>query len=208
MLNHAPASPARPRHRAAYLLIPVAALLLASPALAAGDVNFTYGWRSLGDDSWEPVEDQESLGLTVDFGGETWPINIAIGYFESSDKATRVTVPLLGDVDQEGELSEWSVGIQKVWGLKGRVRPFLGGGLTQVDAKTTFDSTLGDVDDSDSSTGFYLDGGLMFRVAGPLNLGLHGRLVEGTDVTLFEVDGDADYYEIGFLIGFGWPQHK
>lgn len=208
MTNPVSASPVQPRHRATYLFIPLVALLLTSPALAGGDVNFTYDWRSLQDDSWEPVDDQEALGLAVNFGAQSWPINIAVGYSESSDKATRVSIPLLGDVDQKGELSEWSLGLQKTWNLKSPARPFVGGGLTRIDAKTTFDSALGDTDDSDSSTGVYIDGGLMFRLAGSLNLGIHGRLVEGTDITLFDVDGDSDYYEFGFLVGFGWPARK
>ncbi|HEV8700888.1 MAG TPA: hypothetical protein VGV60_06415 [Candidatus Polarisedimenticolia bacterium] len=82
-------------------------------------------------------------------------------------------------------------------------RPFLGGGLTFVEAQADVESVLGDADDSDDTTGAYLEGGIFWRLGTMFNLGIHSRIVEATDVTLFNVDGDADYYQIGALIGFG-----
>jgi hypothetical protein len=193
---------------AAFMLLGLSVALLPSPALAGGNVNFTYGARSLDDDSWEPIDEQDAFGLTFDFGAEGWPVNIAVGFFESSDEDTTASFPILGDVDVEGEVSEYSLGVHKVWETRSAARPFLGGGLTRVEADATLDSILGSIDDDDSSTGLYIEGGLFFRIAQVLNLGFHARLVEGTDVTVFDVDGDADYYQLGALIGFGWPGRK
>ena len=141
--------------------------------------------------------------MTVDFGGKTWPINIALGYYESQDSGARANFPILGDVDMEGNVSEWSVGIYKKWEA-GSARPFLGGGVSFVDAEAEVESILGSVDDSDSSNGVYLEGGIFWRLGEVFNLGLSGRIVEATDVTLFDIEGDADYYQVGALLGFGW----
>jgi hypothetical protein len=181
------------------------AMLFASPAAsAAGDVNLTYGWRSMQDDSWEPVDDQNVYGVTVDFGGHKWPLNIALGYYDSSDTGTLASFPILGNIDIKGELHEYSLGAHKVWTLKSPLRPFVGAGLTRVTAKATIDSALGSRDEKDDTTGGYLDAGLFFRIGEMLNVGFSGRLVEGTDVDIFGVSGDADYYQLGVLVGFGW----
>ena len=185
-------------------LVALASLLLSPAAHAAGDVNLVYGWRSLGDDSWDPVDDQDVYGVTVDFGGRKWPVNIAVGYYDSSDEGTLTTVPLLGDIDIEGELHEYSLGAHKVFVLKGPARPFVGGGLTRVTAKATLESVLGDTDEKDDTTGAYIEGGVFFRLGEVVNVGFSGRIVEGTNVDIFGVDGDADYYQLGLLFGFGW----
>jgi hypothetical protein len=189
-------------------LIVLAALLLPSTAHAAGDVNFSYGWRSLDDDTWDPVDEQDVFGVTVDFGGPEWPVNLAVGYYESEDEGALASVPVFGDVDVEGEVSEWSLGAHKVWRLQGPPRPFLGGGLTRVTGEARLESVLGSAEEDDDSTGVYIEGGVFFRFAEVVNVGFHARVVEGTDVTLFGVDGDADYYQLGVLFGFGWPQSK
>lgn len=178
-------------------------LLFSTAARADGNMNFVYGQRSLDEDFWEPTEDQTVLGGTIDFGGANWPVHIAAGYYQSDDDGTLNTFPILGSVDLDAELSEWSVGVHKVW-KAGMVRPFVGGGVSFVSADADVTSVLGDVSDDDDSTGIYVQGGVFWRLGEWFNLGFDARLLEGTDLTLFDQDGDADYWQIGALIGFGW----
>lgn len=190
------------------LVLCLATILLAAPALASGNLNFTSGSRTLDDDFWEPLEEQDDYGLTVDFGEPNWPVNIAIGYYQSSGDGTVASFPVLGPVDAEGTINEWSLGAHRVWTLRSPVRPFIGGGLTYVETEADLDSALGGTSDDDSSNGVYVEGGVYFRLAEVLNLGVQGRMTEGTDITLFEGDGDADYYQVGLLFGFGWPARR
>jgi hypothetical protein len=194
--------------RTLVLCLGLATLFLPAPALAGGNLNFTSGSRTLDDDFWDPIEEQDDYGLTVDFGESGWPVNIAIGYYQSSNDGTVATFPVVGDVDVEGTINEWSLGAHKVWTFRGPARPFVGGGLTYLETEADLDSALGGTDDDDSSRGIYFEGGVFFRLAEVLNLGLHGRLTEGTDITLFDQDGDADYYQVGLLFGFGWPKGR
>jgi hypothetical protein len=85
----------------------------------------------------------------------------------------------------------------------------MGGGATFVEAKgeASFPG-FGSAEDSDNSPGLYVEGGVYWRLASRLNIGVHARLVAGTDVDLFSVNGDADYGQFGFLIGWGWPPSK
>ncbi|HXU13412.1 MAG TPA: hypothetical protein VN898_15770 [Candidatus Binatia bacterium] len=193
------------RHVLASVVVLGFAILISSPcAYADGDVNFGFGSRAMDDeDSWEPTEDQDVFGVTADFGARTWPLHMAVGYYSSSDEGQLANFPVLGPVDLDSEVSEMSLGVHKVWTVK-NARPFLGGGVTFVDAEADVESVLGQADDDESSTGAYLEGGIFWRLGEAFNLGLQGRFVQGTDITLFDVEGDADYFQIGALIGFGW----
>lgn len=195
------------RHACTRFMIGLAAMLLSSllssAAWAGGDFNFIYGTRSMNDDSWEPTDDQEVEGLTVDFGGKNWPVYLAVGYSESEDKGELSSFPILGSVDLDSQLSEWDVGVRKIWSVK-PVRPYIGGGVAFIDTDAEVSSVLGSRSDSDSTQGLYVEGGIVWRIGQAFNLGIDGRIVEGTDVTLFDQDGDADYWQLGALIGFGW----
>jgi hypothetical protein len=186
------------------IVFALALLFVPSTARASGDVNFVYGTRSLDHDFWEPTDDQEVYGATVDFGGAHWPVNIAVGYFKSHDDGTLNTFPILGSVDLDVHLEEYSLGVEKVWKAGKVVRPFLGGGVSHLHADAKVSAVLGSTSDDDSTNGFYVDGGIFFRLGSAFNLGIDGRVLQGTNVTLFDRDGDADYWQVGALLGFGW----
>jgi Outer membrane protein beta-barrel domain len=186
------------------IVLALALLFVPSAAHASGDFNFVYGTRSLDHDFWDPVDDQEVYGATLDFGGAHWPVNIAIGYSKSHDDGTIATFPVFGSVDLDVHIEEYSLGIEKVWKAGKVVRPFVGGGFAYVKTDAKVDSVLGSTSDDDTTNGFYIDGGVFFRLGSAFNLGIDGRFMEGTDVTLFDQDGDADYWQIGGLLGFGW----
>jgi len=189
--------------RLAPVVLVFAFLLVPSHLFADGNMNFVYGQRSLDQDFWDPTDDQTVVGGTLDFGGKNWPVHIAAGYYRSQDDGTLNTFPILGSVDLDAEVSEWSLGVHKVW-KAGMVRPYVGGGLSFVSADADVDSVLGSTSDDDDSTGVYVQGGVFWRLGEWFNLGFDARLLEGTDLTLFDQDGDADYWQLGALIGFGW----
>ena len=68
-----------------------AVLFLAAPSFAlagTGNVNFFLGAKILDDDEWAPLEDQGEIGVEVTFGGNDWPIHIAIDVFGSGTEET------------------------------------------------------------------------------------------------------------------------
>ena len=194
----------RPLRPLSYFLLGLVLTLLPAVARADGNFNFVYGQRSLDHDFWDPADDQTVLGGTLEFGGKDWPIHIAAGYYKSDDEGTLNSFPILGSVDLDAEVSEWSLGIEKVW-KAGMVRPYVGGGVSFVSTDADVSSILGSVSDDDDTTGIYVQGGVFWRLGTWFNLGFDARLLEGTDVTLFDQDGDADYWQLGALVGFGWP---
>jgi hypothetical protein len=181
-------------------------LVLGLPALAGGNANFVLGIRGLDEDSWEPAENQGVFGVTVDFGPEGWPINLEACALGSGDEQ-EVTV-FLTDVEVTGRVGELGFGVNKLWNRDGTLRPYVGGGLAAVNAVAEVDSVVREEDDEDDSFGLYVHGGVFWRLGPRFNLGLDGRLLGATDITLFDEERDADYAQLGLVLGWGWPAAK
>ena len=196
------------RQRKVWTAIAIVLLLAASPSLAGGNANFLIGSRALDEDFWEPLEQQGVFGVTVDFGKEGWPVNLAIGVYGSGTTEEESNL-VLGDTDVTGAVGELSFGVLKAWSPKGSFHPYVGGGLASVGAAAEIDTQFfGDDDDHDSSLGVYIHGGVFWRLGSRFNLGVDARSVLGTKITLFGEEGDADYFQLGLLLGWGWPASR
>lgn len=173
---------------------------LASPAFASsGNLNFVLGNRSLPDDNWDRLDSQTVFGATVDFEIKGWPVELE-GCLQGSNHTENVF-----GADVKGQVHEICFGAHKRWDLKtGKMHVFAGGGLANVTAKIEGAG----VSDSDSSLGEYIHGGIFWRLGHRFNLGFDGRVLFGTDITLFRLSGDANYSQLGVLLGFGWPRSK
>jgi len=100
-------------------------------------------------------------------------------------------------------------GVNKTWDL-GKTHPFVGGGIASVVATLDLESvpfSLGQ-DDDDQSLGAYFHVGVFSRLGSRFNIGVDGRFLGGTDLTLFDEDTDVDYVQLGLVLGFGWPATK
>jgi hypothetical protein len=137
----------------------------------------------------------------VDFGKKEWPIHLEAGIQVS----VGVESDFFGAADVYGSVAELNFGVNKTWETKGPARPFIGGGLASVGAAYRIENSFGDVDDNDSSGGAYFHGGVFWRIGQRFNIGIDGRFLMGTKMTLFGVEGDADYVQLGMILGWGWP---
>lgn len=179
----------------------LALVLLATAARAGGNTNFVLGPRALDAGFWDPVDGQQAVGVTVDFHQRGWPVGLEAGFQVSGDDTE------VGTVDVKGGVAELSFGINKTWDHVGRASPFIGGGIASVVAAYELDgSTVGD--DDDGSLGFYVHGGAFWRLGRRFNIGVDARLLGGTDVTLLGTSGDANYSQVGLVLGWGWPARK
>jgi len=189
------------------VLVVLAAVAATAPAHAA-DVNLNFypiAPRYLDQDFWDPLEDQYAFGGTVDFAKAGAPLHFAIGLHGSLGDED-ITNPLASGVT--AVISELSFGIAKVWTTQGTVRPFLSGGVSFVTVDAEADTIFGTVDDDDDSIGLWIEGGVYWRLTPHFNLGMFGRTLVGSSITLFDVDGDADYFEWGPMLGWSWPAKK
>lgn len=160
-----------------------------------GNINAFMGMKFLNEDEWTPVEGQEEIGIQLDFRATEWPFNIAIDFLRSS---TTEFEPFFG-VDVKGETTEIDVGIRTIWEQSPHVRPFLGGGLSFINAEF---SAFG-LSDDDIGLGIWLDYGVYWTLGGHFNIGLEGRL-STAGVNLFGVDANGGGWHIEMLGGFHW----
>ena len=185
----------------------MAAGLFAAPA-RAGEVNLNFypaSARSLDEDLWSPVEDQWAFGGTVDFGEKGFPLHMALG-LHMGVGADDFDTPVADDV--VSVVTELSVGIAGAWQSQGRMRGYVAGGFSFVGAAFEVDTIAGDVDDDDDSLGGWIEAGMAWRLGSHFSLGFGGRALVGTDIELFGVEGDADYFQFGPLLGWSWPARK
>jgi hypothetical protein len=88
-----------------------------NPGDWTGNINLSLGMKYLDDYDWEPLEEQQELGIRVDFKQQGWPVSIAIDLFHSSDDKTMyVYDPWLGTVpvSVEANTSELCLGVRKL----------------------------------------------------------------------------------------------
>lgn len=193
------------RRIAPTLLAAAAVLSLAGTARAAsqpmvGNVQFLVGQRYL-DGYWKPLDRQALFGVEVDFAPKGSPVHVAFAAVGSGDKQ-KVTSPYFGETGDVGVgIGELSAGF--LWQpAKGIARPYLGAGVSLVYAGVGTDWF--DRSETDQSFGFYGNLGIFFKVGDTLNVGLDGRIVRGTKVTLNGVDGNVNYEQLALLLGFSW----
>jgi len=167
------------------------------------NVAVHLGARQLDEDDWEPVDQPAALGIELDSYRPDQLVGFELGV-QGSEDDDDFRDSVLGNVDVEAKFWEVYAGVRKTWAPGGsRVRPYVGGGVTYLDADVEVDVPgLGSASDDDSSLGLYLHGGVDWQVVGGLLLGFDLRAVVGTDISLAGVDSNADYVQAAFVIGY------
>jgi hypothetical protein len=190
------------------VLLIACALVAASAARADADghVDFFLGQKTLDSGEWDPIDRQAEFGVVMSFGRDEWPIHIVADVLVSGNDGTLVG-PI--DVDVSGATFEAATGVRKIWGKKA-FHPYAGAGIAILGASIEFDIPgVGIVDDSDSTIGPWVGGGLLWRLGTRFDIGLDVRWSSG-DVDLDFGDGvtlpnlDAGGLQYGLLLGFGW----
>lgn len=195
-----------------------ALLTCAHSAFAAGNINVLLGSREMKDDEWwAPVEKQTAFGVTADFSIAQLPLYVAVGLNVSADNATESGLGY--NFEATGAIAELSAGL-KLMPRSGAFRPYVGAGIVRVGAvyEYEYDEPYVSIypnagyyhveeEDSDADFGGYLNGGFLFRIGRGFNVGLDVRVVEGTDLIMF--DGlygktNGDSVTVSLQAGFGW----
>ncbi len=153
------------------------------------------GARTLdNDDIWAPVEDEMVAGMEYSLVGQSG-FGLELGGLASG----RFDVRVSDDVRATGAVAEVYLGLRREFVLGGW-RPYLGGGGVLLAAGIDNDSGGLIADDEDASAAVYLHGGLLYKVAPSLSLGVDVRLVTGSSLEFEGIEGDADYAQLALVI--------
>ncbi|MFP6685404.1 MAG: hypothetical protein VB934_11850, partial [Polyangiaceae bacterium] len=161
--------------------------------------NVLLGSRALDSDYWGPTDGPVVFGLGYMHERAEAPLGFEVGFQFGRDSES-IFVSGLGTLDLAVDVGNVYVGMRKTFLRDKVVQPFLGAGVEL--GFTSVEGSLGAVvvDDNDTSGGVYFHGGLLFQVTGSVRLGVDVRIGRGSDVTLFDVDGDLDYEQFGLLM--------
>ncbi len=161
---------------------------------------FRLGELSLDQGDYEPVEDQSSFG--IEFSDElpgSWA-GYELGVKGSYDSAD------VGVFDVNGSTTELYGGVVKNFG-SWPVRPFVGLGLSIISVRLEVENVgffgFGDSED-DSSLAGYFHAGVVWDITDGFFVGVDGRVLFGSDISLGGFETDADYEEFAFLVGFSY----
>jgi len=193
------------RRAALIVAFAAAAAFTPSPARAdfEGNVNFFLGEKSLDSNDWKPLDSQFEFGAVMSFGQSDWPVQIAGDVLVSVDETD------VQGITFTGTTFEFDAGIRWLILKKGKVFPYLGGGVGLIGAGLKGDFGVGDVDAADVALGVWADTGVFFRLGSHFNIGLDLRY-SSADVDLdfgsgfVAQDVYAGGFSYGLLLGFGW----
>ncbi len=173
----------------------------------SGNLQFLIGQRYLTDDPWKPIDSPSAFGVEIDFAPSSSPIHVAMSVQVAGESGT--TKPGQTYFGQTGGIDnrffEFSAGFLWHPVKHGVVRPFLGAGALLITAADNTDFGAFSSDNhSDQSFGWYGNAGVFFKVGDSFNIGLDGRIVRGSHVTIETTSVHADYEQVCMLIGFSW----
>ncbi len=181
-----------------------------SAVAGAGSVHVRGGASTLSEDA-EPAEDQTLFGLDFTFGGDDWPVLLAVDISSSSGDGSSTYYYGYGygdvTVNIDLNITELDFGVKKIWDAKS-LRPFVGGGLSVVDVEVEGDFDGFPFDDDDTKPGVWVNGGVVWRIGKGFEIGLDVRY----SFSVVEFDfGDPEEEELelsgvsaGLLLGWGW----
>lgn len=162
-------------------------------------ISFLAGARDFTDrDLWGRVDAEVTLGL--EYAHE---VQDGIGFELGGVASLGTETGANGGVDVTGAAAEiygggryWFKNDQRRW------TPYVGAGLSMVLAGVDNDAGGQVADDQDFTLGFYAHGGVQYDLNDALFLGLDLRTLLGTDLELETISGDADYWQLGLVLGF------
>lgn len=140
-------------------------------------------------DDADPADEQVGWGLEFDTYHPSVILGFEMGVSRTSDEAS------VSGGKFEATVKEIYMGARKTWGASGELHPYLGGGLSFVEAEADA-SGLGSEDDN--SFGLYAHGGAYWTLGEHFNLGADVRALVGTDLGF----GDANYVQAAILLGY------
>jgi opacity protein-like surface antigen len=193
------------------VLAPVALALLVAASFApsvqaGGNVDFFAGQKELdrnfGDGN--RIEEQDAAAIFTDWGGDTWPVHIAldvlVGQRDRNDDQF--------DVKLDGSTGEIDVGARWYPAKGSKWMPHVGGGLGLIsgEVSTSNPDPANDISFDDSKLGYWADAGLAYRFGDHFKLGSRIRYskaeLDNPEGNVRSVDAGGLTY--GVNAGFTW----
>lgn len=188
------------------LAVVVTAGLMVTPAQAGGNINALLGQKEQ-DKSFsdtENIQEQDMLGLMMDWGAEGWPINLALDVVDSSKDSDDNDF----NVNADGSTLAVDGGVRWYFVKNRSWEPYVGGGVSYISAKVDTSGESNDIEFDDSSVGYWVNGGIKWVIGEHFNLGGDVRW-EKAELDVEDDLGNPTDVEAGglgyaVLLGYRW----
>ncbi len=171
-----------------------------------GSIAFPFGFQST--DDFGDVDEMANIGLfdlAIQPAGS--PVSIVVQLLGGYSSDLPIDDP--GGPFAEGDdtlLTQFNLGLRYMLG-SGKVRPYIGGGASFVDASVLADDNNGygdDEIDSDSDFAGWFGGGVHFTSRGGFLLGVNVQYLFGAEANLGGREFELDGFTAGLVIGYGF----
>lgn len=161
------------------------------------DVNAFGGTKSLSTGDWAPLASHGEVGVMTTVGAGEWPVQAAGDFYHSfaSGKVAGVSV--------RTTTSEAAIGVRGIFPASPLVRPHLGAGLAIITVANTAESGGVVETAGGSGFGFWLGGGVLFRLGNNANLGFQLRY-SSAQVQVNDATVEAGGLHAGAMLGVGF----
>jgi hypothetical protein len=188
------------------LAVVVTAGLMVTPAQAGGNINALLGQKEQ-DKSFsdtENIQEQDMLGLMMDWGAEGWPINLALDVTSGSKDTNDENF----DVNVDGSTLAVDGGVRWYFVKNRSWEPYVGGGVSYISAEVDTSGENNDIEFDDSTVGYWLNGGIKWVIGEHFNLGGDVRW-EKAELDVEDDLGNPTDVEAGglgyaVLLGYRW----
>ena len=188
----------------AILTVVMAVMAISAPAWAdEWKVNFSLGagLRTM-NSGWGDATSQNSVDVKFDFRKVSWPVNILLAYSQGSSNNDFTCIDNFGSsVFCKLGLSEVDLGVIKYFEGGGSFVPYVSAGLGSSSFQVTT-SSASSVTSGQTSTGLFLDGGVLLKFTANWRAGLDVKMLTGTGSMLPGLN--ANYIQYGLFLGFGF----
>jgi len=165
-------------------------------------LSLLVGQREYDEDLWAPLESPTSIGVQFTRGrsDHDWAFEAGAHYTEDSG-SVYAFLPGRPLVDISMEVLEVSMGAR--WSPRlGHLRPYIGGGLSYQTGSVEANYRGYTSSEDDSTPGMYIHAGATYALTDRLDVGIDIRAVGGTSVGDGSEDGDLDYTQASFTMGW------
>lgn len=157
------------------------------------------GQRSY-DDFIDPFDDQPAFGVEY----STQSTGSAVGW-EIGFQVAQEDDDVFVGTNLEFTSTEFYGGIRKTFNQESNFRPYVGGGLSILNAEAEVsDVFLGSDSVDDTVLGIYLHAGIAYSITQTFAIGLDYRIFRADDADWDGVDIEVDYDQFALTLGFSF----
>ena len=166
----------------------------------SGHINFLYSQKNM--EKWEDdLKNLPAYGIEGDVSLGSLPVNLWLGVSSGKESGKSVTRGLTIVVDTTQ--TEMYVGARTYLQFVPLLTPYVGVGVSTVKADVSGASSGLSSSKSASTTGYLLNAGAILKL-GNFHIGADYRVLSGTSLDLASAYSNANYNQMGIVLGFNW----